>query len=337
MIRWSQSPAAFDVAVGLVYLLFSLWLTHGLWPDPGRRAIADNVNDQALNEWFLSHGVLFWTGDFSLVTGRLNAPDGVNLMSNASNIFYSVTMAPVTVWFGAAATFAVLMAVNLAATATGWYLLLARTVGVSRGAALVGGVVAGFAPGMISQSNSHIHMTAQWLVPAIVACVIGLARVTTRRATVLTGAALGLLVSAQLLVGEEVLFLTTLTLAIFTCAYAIRRRDWARQVAPRFLGGLGLAALIALILLAYPLWTQFLGRQHTPNAPFEAKFFYADVVTFFLFSPLSIAGSPDAQRFATSSAELNTYLGLPLVIVLLGVLIWRRHNPVVRPSASPAW
>ena len=75
-----------DTAVCLVYLCFAAWLFHGLWPVPSTRAIAENVNDQALIEWFLSHGVLFWTGDFSLVTDRLNAPDGVNLMSNASHI-----------------------------------------------------------------------------------------------------------------------------------------------------------------------------------------------------------------------------------------------------------
>ncbi len=36
-------------------------------PDrPGRSR--ENVNDQALIEWFLGHGVLVWTGDFSLLT-----------------------------------------------------------------------------------------------------------------------------------------------------------------------------------------------------------------------------------------------------------------------------
>lgn len=327
LARWVETPAAFDVAVSLVYLAFAFWITHGLWPDPATRAIADNVNDQALNEWFLSHGVLFWTGDFSLVTDRLNAPDGVNLMSNASNIFYSVTMAPVTALFGAAVTFTLLMAVNLAATATGWYLLLARTLGVSRGAALVGGVFAGFAPGMISQSNSHIHMTAQWLVPAIVYCVIRLTRVTTSRATVATAVGLALLVSAQLLVGEEVLFLTALSLGIFSAVYAACRPAWTRQVAPRFLAGMAIAVGVAVVLVAYPLWTQFSGPQHTPNAPFEPKYFYADVATFFLFSPLSIAGSPDVAHLATSSAEFNTYLGLPLILVVGALLVWRWRSP----------
>lgn len=325
---WLETPGAFDVAAALVYLAFAFWITHGLWPDPATRAIADNVNDQALNEWFLAHGVTFWTGDFSLVTHRLNAPDGVNLMSNASNILYSITMAPVTALFGAAVTFTVLMAVNLAATATGWYLLLARTLGINRGAALVGGIVAGFAPGMISQSNSHIHMTAQWLAAPIVYCVIRLTRVRTAVATILTGVGLGVLVSAQLFVGEEVLFLIALTLGLFSVTYAICRRQWARQVARRFLSGMAVAVAVAVLLLAYPLWVQFQGPQHTPNAPFEPKYFYADLATYFQFSPLSIAGSPDVSHLSTSSAEFNSYLGLPLIIVVIAVLIWQRRSPV---------
>jgi hypothetical protein len=325
---WWQTPAAFDVAACLIFLCFSGWLFRGLWPSPATRAIADNVNDQALIEWFLSHGVLFWTGDFSLVTDRLNAPDGVNLMSNASHITHGVLMAPVTVLFGAAASFAVLAVVNLAATAAGWYLLLARTLNLSRGAAIVGGAVAGFAPGMISQSNSHLHMTAQWLVPPIVWCVIRLTRVQAVRQVVTTAVGLALLVVVQLFLGEEVLFLTALTLALFAATYAVARRDWARQVAARFVAGMALATGLATIMVAYPLWVQFRGPQHTPNAPFGPAYFYADLASFTAFSPLSIAGSPDAGRLATSSAEYNTYLGLPLLLVVLGCLVWRWRSPV---------
>ena len=37
------------------------------------------------------------------------------------------------------------------------------------------GLLAGFAPGMLSQSNGHPHITAQWLVPFIVLQVVRLA------------------------------------------------------------------------------------------------------------------------------------------------------------------
>jgi hypothetical protein len=325
---WSQTPAAIDTLVCAAYTTMAFWLFRGLWPDPATRAIADNVNDQALNEWFLAHGVRFWTGDFSLVTDRLNVPDGVNLMSNASHILCGILMAPVTVLFGAPVTFSLLVALNLAATAAGWYLLLTRALGLSRAAALVGGAVAGFAPGMISQSNSHLHMTAQWLVPPMVWCVIQLTRVTTIRGVVATGAGLGALVFAQVLIGEEVLFLTTLAVTLFALTYAICRPQWTKKVAPTFVAGSLIAVGFAILALAYPLWVQFSGDQHTPNAPFGPEYFYADVASFGVFSPLSIAGSPEPGRLATSSAEYNTYLGLPLLLVVFAIALWRWRSPV---------
>lgn len=334
--RWWGTPGAVDAVVCLAYLSFAFWITAGLWPNPATRAIADNFADQALIEWFLAHGVLVWTGDFSFVTDRLNSPEGVNLMVNASHILHGVIMAPVTALFGAAVSFALLVAVNLAATASGWYLLLVHTVGLRRGAAVIGGAFAGFAPGMISQSNSHLHMTAQWLVPPIVWCVIRLTRTTTLRGTVATALGLAGLIAAQVLLGEEVLFLTTLVVLIFSITYAVCQPEWTRRVATRFLGGLLMAAGAAAILLAYPLWVQFWGAQHTPNAPFAPQFFYADLASFALFSPLSIAGTPAAGMLATSSAEYNTYLGLPLILVVLGCAVWRWHSPVIKAATVTA-
>ena len=332
--RWTSTPGAFDTAVGLVYVSVALWLFRGLWPDPNTRAIADNVNDQTLIEWFLARGVLVWKGDFSLVTDRLNAPDGVNLMSNASHILHGVLMAPVTVLFGPGVSFAVLVALNLAATATGWYLLFARELRLHRGAAMVGGIFTGFAPGMIAQSNSHLHMTAQWLVPPIVWFVLRLTRARTPRQIVVTSLGLSALVCAQLLLGEEVLFLTAITLVLFGLIYAGIRWRWAWEIAPRFLTGAMLTVGVSVLLLAYPLWVQLSGPQHTPNAPFAPRFFYADVATYWLYSPLSIAGSPEAGKLSTSSAEYNSYFGLPLLLLLTACVIWRWRSPVVVAAAG---
>src|SRR4029079_11987716 len=103
------------------------------------RALAANVNDQVLIEWFLAHGTLFWTGNFGLVTDRLNAPDGGNLMGNASHILHGILMAPVTAIFGVAVSFTLLLALNLGATAAGWYLLPAPTLKMQRRAAVLAG------------------------------------------------------------------------------------------------------------------------------------------------------------------------------------------------------
>jgi hypothetical protein len=332
--RWWNTASAYDVVACLAYLTFAGWLTGGLWPHPSTRVIGVNPQDQSLIEWFLARGVVVWKGDFSLISYRLNSPDGINLMSNASHLLHGVIMAPVTVLFGASVSFALLVALNLAGTAAGWYLLLARGLRLRRGAALIGGVVAGFAPGMISQSNSHLHMTAQWLVPPIIWFIIRMARSTSGRTVITSGIWLGLLVAAQLLLGEEVLFLTALTAAVYFALYALAKREWARRVAPRVFAGVAIAGVVAAPLAAYPLWMQFLGPMHTPNAPFAPASFYTDLGSFTPFSPLSWAGSTDAGKLATSATEYNAYLGIPLLLVVAACVVftlvwWRRNTAVV--------
>jgi len=319
--------------VCLVYLALAAWVGQGLWPDPATRTLAHNAGDQTLIEWFLAHGVLFWTGDLDLLTLRLNSPDGVNLMSNASHILHGILMAPVTVLFGASVSFALLVPLNLAATAAGWYLLFARGLRRDRLAAMVGGLFAGFAPGMISQSNSHLHVSAQWLVPLTVWCVIRLARSRSPSSAIAASIGLAALVCAQVFLGEEVLYLTAVTMLLFALAYAAVRPSWARRVAPTFLTGLTLAGSLSALLLIYPLWMQFDGPRHVPNAPFAPQFFYADVWGFLSYSPLSIAGKAEAGALASSAAELNTFLGAPLVALLVALVAWRRRSPSVVAAA----
>ncbi len=323
-----------DAGVCLVFLALGFWVTQGLWPDPTTRTLAQNPGDQTLNEWFLANGVLFWNGDLQLHTLRLNVPDGVNLMGNASIIGQGIVLAPVTALFGAPVSFAVLLAANLAGTAAGWYLLFARGLGRDRVAAMVGGLVAGFGPGMISQSIAHPHMTSQWLVPLMVWCVIRLTRAGTGVAVVTSAVGLAAAVSAQVFLGEEVLYLAALTLALFTLAYAGGRPQWTRKVAPTVLYGLMIAVGVSLVVLAYPLWMQLAGPQHTPTAPFAARFFFADLAGYFTYSPLSLAGTPEAMRLATGPTELNTFLGLPLIVVVAALVIWRRRSPSVVAAAT---
>lgn len=165
-----------DLLAALVCAVLAGWVTHGLWPNPAGRTLALNPEDQALYEWFLAVDARALLGDFGLLTDRLNAPDGVNLMANTTVIALGIVFAPVTVLLGAPVTFALLAAANLAGTAFAWYLLFHRTLRARRLAAALGGGLCGFGPGMISQTNSHLHMTAQWLVPVIVWLVARLLR-----------------------------------------------------------------------------------------------------------------------------------------------------------------
>ncbi|MGR6317283.1 hypothetical protein Q2K19_06555 [Micromonospora soli] len=334
-----------DLLAALLFALLAGWLTHGLWPAPGQRVLALNPADQTLYEWFLAVDSRAVLGDFSLLTDRLNAPDGVNLMANTTVIALGVLLAPVTVAFGAPVSFALLAAGNLAGTAVAWYLLLTRTLRTRRLAAGLGAALCGFGPGMVSQSNAHLHMTAQWLVPVIVWLVVRLLRAADpagrpdgpdRRRLVTSAVGLAAAVTVQVFIGEEVLFLTAVTLLVMTVAYGLADRALLRRALPAFAGGLLTAAGLALLVLAYPLWHQFAGPQGVADGMFSPDYFSADLTGWSTLSPLSVLGSDAAARLTTGPAEFNTFLGWPLLLVTAACAVWLGRRPLVIACATGA-
>ncbi|MFC5944320.1 hypothetical protein ABUL04_24400 [Micromonospora harpali] len=345
--RWVRLRAAVarhraDLLVGLLFTALAGWVTHGLWPDPSGRVLALNPEDQTLYEWFLAVDSRALLGDFGLLTDRLNAPDGVNLMANTTVIALGVAFAPVTLLFGAPVTFALLAGLNLAGTALAWYLLFTRVLGAHRLAAALGAGLCGFGPGIVSQTNSHLHMTAQWLVPVIVWLVVRLLRAADplggpdRRRMLTSAVGLAAVVSVQVFVGEEVLFLCALTLLVMAVAYALADRALLRRALPGFAGGMLVAAGLALLVLGYPLWFQFAGPQGVADGMFSPHYFSADLVSWWTLSPLSAAGSDEAARLTTGPAEYNTFLGWPLLVVALGCAVWLGRRPLVLACVAGA-
>ena len=327
----------------LAFVLLAAWLTHGLWPDPAHRVLALNQRDQVLYEWLLANDARVLFGDVGLLSDRLNAPDGVNLMANTSVIALGLLLAPVTLGFGAPTTFALLAAANLALTAVAWYFLYTRVLGASRTAAALGAGLCGFAPGMVSQTNGHLHMTAQWLVPVIVWLVVRLLRAadgewrpagraaaaeTDGRRIVTSGLGLGLVVVLQVFVGEEVLFLGGITLLLLAVGYAVLRPTLIRRAARGFAAGMLLAGGLALVALAYPLRFQFGGPQSVRSGLFDPHYFSADRAGWLAFSPLSLAGSPSSAHLAAGAAEYTTFLGWPLLLVVVGCAVWLVRRPL---------
>ncbi|MCM0678443.1 hypothetical protein NCC78_27760, partial [Micromonospora phytophila] len=325
-----------DLSVALLFVVLAGWLTQGLWPDPGGRVLALNPEDQALYEWFLAVDARALLGDFGLLTDRLNAPDGVNLMTNTTVIALGVLLGPVTLLLGAPVTFALLAGANLAGTAVAWYLLYTRTLGARRAAAVLGAALCGFGPGMVSQTNSHLHMTAQWLVPLIVWLVVRLLRAADpalgdgpdRRRMTTSAVGLAAAVTAQLFVGEEVLFLCAVTLLVMALTYAAVDRDLARRALPGFAGGMMLAAGLALLVLGWPLWFQFAGPQGVADGMFSPHYFSADLRSWWAVSPLSVLGSDHVARLTTGPAEYNTFLGWPLLLVTAACAISLGRRPL---------
>jgi hypothetical protein len=256
-------------------------------------------------------------------------PDGVNLMANTSVLGIGIPLAPVTWLFGPHVTFVLLLVVGFTAGATCWYLLFSRRLVRSRSAAFVGAAFCAYAPGMLAQANAHLHMSVNFLVPLIIWQTFRLVDRTSLGSSIRAGAVLGLLITWQAFIGEEVLLLTTLGLGLFTLATVLLRRDLFRLTKP-FLIGMGTAAVVAVVLLAYPLWFQFFGPQSYHGLRPDIQQYGADLAAYPAFSRTSLAGSvASAKGLASGPTEENAFFGWPLLIVFVALVFWLRRNKTV--------
>jgi hypothetical protein len=324
-LRWTGRRV--DLLVTLVYLLGAFWVTIHAWLDPGGRILGDQAKDQAFNEWMFSydaHVTRHLSNPF--FTTLQNAPDGVNLMGNVAMQLPGLLLSPVTIVAGPGFTYLILVSANLFFTALAWYWLLSRRLVHSRAGAFVGALLIGFAPAMVSHSNGHPHMTAQWLIPFIIWRV---ARLGEPGITVRNGLILGVLVLAQIFVGEEILFLTAVACALWVAGYAIFNFREARARLGRALGSLAIAGGLVLIFAAYPLYLQFAGPQHYSGHPGDPK--TSTLQSFVGHATESVGGGKgSAAGLAPNFTEEATFYGWPLVLIALAGIVWLRRETIVR-------
>ncbi|WP_349875806.1 DUF2079 domain-containing protein [Micromonospora sp. HUAS YX12] len=326
-----------DLLVTLAALALALWVTSGMWRDPNSRAITVNSSDQALFEWLLAFGGHALThGQNPLFTTLINVPDGVNLAVNTSITVYAAVFAPLTYLIGPPATFLVILTLNLAATAVAWYWLLSRHLVGSRLAAGVGALFIAFCPAMVSHANAHLNWTAGWLVPLL---IWGVFRLRRPGRAVTGGIVLGLLVAVAFSIAAEGLFFTALALGVFLAVWALHpaRRSEARAALPRMAAGLGVTALVAGALLAYPLWLHFLGPQRFHGTGFDPLIHSEDIAAYGSYPRRSLAGWAGwGTSLAPNPTEENSFFGVPLLLLAVAcfALLWRRADRAFRATLA---
>jgi hypothetical protein len=315
--RWRWTALAWDLGAVAGFVAVALYLTGPQWRDISG-VHGTNWPDQAFFEWMLAHGArVVGHLDNPFVTHRLNYPDGVNLMANTSILGLSLPLAPVTLAFGPQVSYLVLLAFAFASTGLGWYYVLSRHLVRSRVAALIGSAFCAFAPGMVAQGIGHPNIVAQFLVPFIIWRTL---RLRESGRVLRNGAVLGLLITWQAFINEEVLLLTALGVGLFLLITGLAKGEHRRQVLP-FLGGLGVAAVVAGALLAYPLWVQFTAPGHYHGLNEAIQRYGANLGSYPAFARLSLAGTlEEARKYTQNPTEENSFLGWPL-LVLLGILV----------------
>ena len=325
----------YDLAAALVYLAGALLVTGRAWLDVPGRLLGSRPTDQGFNEWMLAyaaHAVTHLENPF--FTTLQNAPDGVNLMSNVGMQLPGLVLTPVTVLAGAPAAYLLFVTLNLAGTAYAWYHVLSRHLVRRHLAAGVGGLFCGFAPALVSHSNGHPHITAQWLVPFLIWRVVCLAR---GGRVVRDGLLLGVLVVAQFFVGLEVLFLTALACLAGLLGWLLVRPRRVVAAARPLAGGIAVAGLLVLLAGAYPLWMQFAGPQHRVGHPGSPDQFVLALKSYVTYATESVGGGPGSVRgLVANTTEEASSFGWPLVILMVAAVLWQRRQPLVRVLALVA-
>ena len=239
---------------------WQVWSTH-----PTSVAIC-GCDDSATFMWFLEwpayalahgHQPLFSTAMFH--------PTGINLPTNTSVLALGMPLMPVSWLFGPVATFNVASTLSPALTGLAMFWLLTRWVRWSP-AAFVGGLAFAFSPyAFDSLPSGHLNLGFLALLPLMVACFDELL-VRQRRNPNLVGVALAALVVVQFFVSTEMLAIALLSAAIgvvlvvgYTLVYS---QDAIALRASHAFRGFGVASVLVVVLLAYPVWFALAGPAH---------------------------------------------------------------------------
>lgn len=329
----TRRSAAIGLLVFLAYTLLAVLWFRETWASPTEN-IVGGCCDAPTYAWYMR-----WIpyavaeGNNPLTTGHLNAPEGINLMWQASVPLLGIAFAPVTLLFGpyVAYNLATTLAVSLSGLTT--YVALRRWVGGYAGPA-VGGLLFAFSPYMAAHQLGHLNFTFVALVPLLFMALDDVL-VRQTRPWLVNGLILGAIGAGQLLVGAEVLASATLMCAVLLGLLVVVFRRGIRERAGYALRGLAVAAGSMVVLLAYPLYVQFRGPQRIHGVIRPPNTFVTDLANF--VEPTRLTRINDAKGCFRCS-EVGGYLGILLILFCVAVVVWawRRQVVVIAALASVA-
>jgi hypothetical protein len=308
-----------------IALLGRTWLGGGL----GHRLVGGG-GDPLGFVWFLAwlpHALAH--GQSPFFSTALMAPQGANLLSATDVALPSLLLWPITGTLGAVASYDVLA--TLAPALSAWVAFLAlRRITPHRATAFLGGLLYGFGGYMTGQATAHVNLMLVVFPPLAAMLIDDIGR---RARPVRSGLLLGVCAAAQVFVDEEILA-TTAIVAALALAFAAWRTRPARETVLTYVRALAAAALVLAVVAGPALAYQMFGPQHVSGAIVSSGRYVNDLEGFFVPNAdqwLSTAGSRRLTAgFSGFDGELGSYLGVPLIALLL-LAAWR-----LRRRALPA-
>ncbi|MGH9108953.1 MAG: hypothetical protein ACRDY3_05725 [Acidimicrobiales bacterium] len=321
----------------MVYGILALVAYWPVWPGDPSRMSACACGDRLQQAWFLA-----WTpfallhGHNPFLTNFIDFPGGANLAVNPLMSLLGLLGLPLTLGAGPVSTLNLWFWLAFPLSATACFALLRRWVRWAP-AAFVGGLLYGFSPYMLGQGGAHLQLLLVPLPPIILLLLDELLVRRGRRPAAL-GALVGVAGAAQYLVSAEV-FASTLVMAVLGVVVLVLSRPRLVLAHLRHtLAAAGVAAAVCALLIGYPVSVQlfgpdrFVGSAHG-SYPFAADLLGSVVPTVHqLLAPSGLVTV--SNRFILGDiTENGSYLGIPLLVLLVVVVVWRWRLPVVRFSA----
>jgi hypothetical protein len=321
------------VAAYLTIAFLAYW---PVGPVDNTRIVGCACSDRIQEVWFIAwmfHAMSHALNPFS--TGAINYPYGINLVDNTSMPLIGVLASPFTAIFGPIAAFGLFTRLAFFASATSMMFVLRRYTKWLP-AAFIGGLLYGFSPYVVDQGLGHLFVAFVPIPPLVVLIVDDLLRHQKKDAR-RYGVILGLLLAAQFFISIEVLVTTVMCCAVGILFAAAISRPSLRQRAAHALRGAKWALVTFAVIVAFPLYWYFLGRWHVPRqqhtpaelATNQADLFGTIIPTISqLFAPhhLAVIGT---SYVGNDIAENDSYLGIPLILLLLVLLFWNRRDRFV--------
>jgi hypothetical protein len=289
-------------------------------------------SDPPQQVWFLSwipHVIM--SGGNPFYSTLIDSPSGANMLVNTSMMLLSLVLAPVTWLLGPVAAANIGMRLAFAASSVSAFVVLRRW-NLCWPAAFVGGLMYGFSPYMIGQATAHLQM-AFVVVPPI--WLFALERFLSRRWTARrTGLWLGVLAVIQFFISVDVLASLLLMSVAGLVMLAIIYRHDVKARAADVLRVIGWAGLVSVPLLAFPAGYLLAGPGGSAGP--QQSLASLDSLSADL---LSVVVPTRLQAFAPESWialgssfvggsvwENGEYLGIPLLLLLTGIVAWQRRS-----------
>jgi hypothetical protein len=319
--RWWQRKRVILPLALAVYAGLAVLLNFDVWRSPATRCIGGGGADPQQNMWFLS-----WT-QFAITHGHnlffsdyMRYPQGINLLWQTSILLPGLVLAPVTAIWGSVVSYNVLMTGSLALAAWLAFIVIRRYVAADLAAA-AGGLLYGFSPYAIAQSQGHTNLVVSLITPPLALLVLDELVIRQRLRTWVIGLLAAALCIAQFFIAEEVLATEVIAAAVVVVILGLFHRH---QIRPRL--GYAVRALligggVAAVLLAFPLATQFFGAGRVSGVIHDPQAFVTDPTNFFVPTQIQLIAPHQAISLTSvwsgNISEWDGYLGLPLIALVI--------------------